>query len=48
MTDDMKTKNREDRTGVVGSCTSEKEGLKISKATPKSSPPKFELQMGRK
>ncbi|KAG6709523.1 hypothetical protein I3842_06G136500 [Carya illinoinensis] len=45
VTDDMKTKNREDRTGVVG--TSEK-GRTDTSTFSKSGPPKLELQMGRK
>ncbi|KAI9128490.1 hypothetical protein K1719_001483 [Acacia pycnantha] len=48
VTNDMKTKNHADRTGIVGSCTSEKESRAVSNATSKASPPKFELQMGRK
>ncbi|XP_057748757.1 cyclase-associated protein 1-like [Arachis stenosperma] len=46
VTNDMKAKNRTDRTGVVG--TTEKESHAAPKATPKAGPPKFELQMGRK
>ncbi|XP_065856597.1 cyclase-associated protein 1 [Euphorbia lathyris] len=46
VTDDMKTKNRADRTGVVGA--GGKEGHTASAAFSKSGPPKFELQMGRK
>nr|AFK47086.1 unknown [Lotus japonicus] len=46
VSDDMKTKNRTDRTGVVGS--SEKESRAGSRAFSKTGPPKFELQMGRK
>ncbi|KAK1293411.1 hypothetical protein QJS10_CPB17g02178 [Acorus calamus] len=44
VTNDMKTKNRADRTGVVGGI--EKEGR--SPAFSKAGPPKLELQMGRK
>ncbi|KAJ0981909.1 hypothetical protein J5N97_010164 [Dioscorea zingiberensis] len=46
VTDDMKTKNRTDRTGVVG--VSEKESRTSSFAFSKAGPPKLELQMGRK
>ncbi|WCJ33889.1 cyclase associated protein 1 [Euphorbia peplus] len=46
VTSDMKTKNRADRTGVVGA--SGKEGHTASPSYSKSGPPKFELQMGRK
>ncbi|KAK7264300.1 hypothetical protein RJT34_31907 [Clitoria ternatea] len=46
VTDDMKTKNRTDRTGIVG--TSVKESHASPRALPKAGPPKFELQMGRK
>lgn len=50
VTDDMKTKNRTDRSGIVGS--SEKEthpGAGAgSRAFSKAGPPKLELQMGRK
>lgn len=50
VTDDMKTKNRADRTGVVN--VSEKEGQEqgrvSSPSVSKAAPPKFELQMGRK
>ncbi|KAB2635672.1 cyclase-associated protein 1 [Pyrus ussuriensis x Pyrus communis] len=46
VTDDMKTKNRADRTGVVG--THEKESRMSSPAVAKVGTPKFELQMGRK
>ncbi|XP_027354339.1 cyclase-associated protein 1-like [Abrus precatorius] len=47
VTDDMKTKNRTDRTGIVG--TSEKESRAASShVSSKTGPPKFELQMGRK
>lgn len=42
----MKTKNRADRTGVVG--VSEKEGRTSSRSFSKAGPPKLELQMGRK
>lgn len=46
VTDDMKTKNRTNRTGVVGA--SEKESHASPRVPPKAGPPKFELQMGRK
>lgn len=46
VTNDMKTKNRTDRTGVVAA--SEKEGRTGSPSFSKAGPPKFELQMGRK
>ncbi|CAI0377320.1 unnamed protein product [Linum tenue] len=48
VTDDMKSKNRVDRTGVVP--TTDKGGAASSSsfAKPKTGPPKFELQMGRK
>lgn len=46
VTDDMKSKNRADRTGVVGS--SEKEARTSSPKIAKVGPAKFELQMGRK
>lgn len=48
MTDDMKTKNRAERTGVVN--TSEISHKKLpSTSKPVVAPnPKFELQMGRK
>ncbi|XP_061363574.1 cyclase-associated protein 1-like isoform X2 [Gastrolobium bilobum] len=46
VTDGMKTKNRTDRTGIVG--TREKESHAGSHAISKVGPPKFELQMGRK
>ncbi|KAL6517292.1 F-actin-capping protein subunit alpha [Orobanche minor] len=46
VTDDMKTKNRADRSGVVP--VSEKEGRTSSPAFSKTGPPKLELQMGRK
>ncbi|KAF5448809.1 hypothetical protein F2P56_029308 [Juglans regia] len=45
VTNDMKTKNRSDRTGVVGA--SEK-GRTSSPTFSKAGPPKLELQMGRK
>ncbi|XP_059647684.1 cyclase-associated protein 1 [Cornus florida] len=45
VTDDMKTKNRADRTGVVG--TNEK-GRVSSPSFSKAGPPKLELQVGRK
>ncbi|XP_077223871.1 cyclase-associated protein 1-like [Tasmannia lanceolata] len=46
VTNDMKTKNRADRTGVVG--ISEKEARGASPSFSKAGPPKLELQMGRK
>ncbi|XP_010548053.1 PREDICTED: cyclase-associated protein 1 [Tarenaya hassleriana] len=46
VTDDMKTKNRADRSGVVG--VAEKESRTRSPAFSKTGPPKLELQMGRK
>ncbi|WVZ03634.1 hypothetical protein V8G54_024440 [Vigna mungo] len=46
VTADMKTKNRADRTGVVG--TIEKESHATSRVPSKAGPPKFELEMGRK
>ncbi|GMI88178.1 cyclase associated protein 1 [Hibiscus trionum] len=46
VTADMKTKNRTDRTGVVGA--SEKETRSSSSSFSKAGPPKLELQMGRK
>lgn len=46
VTNDMKTKNRTDRTGVVGAI--EKETPASSRVFSKAGPPKFELQMGRK
>ncbi|KAL1308978.1 cyclase-associated protein 1 [Arachis ipaensis] len=46
VTDDMKTKNRADRTGAVA--ISEKESRVASHAFSKVGPPKLELQMGRK
>ncbi|KAL7118789.1 hypothetical protein ACP275_02G023500 [Erythranthe tilingii] len=46
VTDDMKTKNRADRSGVVAAA--EKEGRTGSPAFSKVGPPKLELQMGRK
>ncbi|KAL9670386.1 hypothetical protein QQ045_007937 [Rhodiola kirilowii] len=46
VTDDMQTKNRTDRTGVVG--TSEKEAHARAISNQKTGPPKLELQMGRK
>lgn len=46
VTNDMKTKNRADRVGVVGS--SEKGGRTSSPSFSKAGPPKLELQMGRK
>ncbi|KAK6159473.1 hypothetical protein DH2020_006787 [Rehmannia glutinosa] len=46
VTDDMKTKNRVDRSGVV--TAAEKENRAGSPAFSKTGPPKLELQMGRK
>ncbi|KAL6546030.1 F-actin-capping protein subunit alpha [Orobanche gracilis] len=46
VTDDMKTKNRADRSGVVP--VSEKKGRTNLPAFSKTGPPKLELQMGRK
>lgn len=46
VTDDMKTKNKTDRTGVVTSA--EKESRTGSFSFSKAGPPKLELQMGRK
>ncbi|CAI9104507.1 OLC1v1003192C2 [Oldenlandia corymbosa var. corymbosa] len=46
VTDDMKTKNRTDRTGVVSA--GEKEARPSSSSFSKVGPPKLELQMGRK
>ncbi|XP_010936278.1 cyclase-associated protein 1 [Elaeis guineensis] len=46
VTNDMKTKNRTDRTGVVS--TSEKDSHASSFSFSKTGPPKLELQMGRK
>ncbi|GAA0159320.1 actin or actin-binding cytoskeletal protein [Lithospermum erythrorhizon] len=46
VTDDMKTKNRADRTGVVP--VLEKEDRASAPVISKTLPPKFELQMGRK
>lgn len=46
VTDDMKAKNRADRSGVVP--VVEKEPRAKSSAFPKTAPPKLELQMGRK
>ncbi|KAL2319073.1 hypothetical protein Fmac_032949 [Flemingia macrophylla] len=46
VTDDMKTKNRTNRTRVVGA--SEKGSHASPWVAPKVEPPKFELQMGRK
>ena len=42
----MKSKNRADRGGVVN--VVEKEQRTSAPAAPKTAPPKFELQMGRK
>ncbi|KAL5055511.1 hypothetical protein RYX36_036193 [Vicia faba] len=47
VTDDMKTKNRTERAGIVGGSTV-KESHAGSRAVAKVGPPKFELQMGRK
>lgn len=46
VTDDMKTKNRADRSGIVG--VSEKGGRANSPSFSRAGPPKLELQMGRK
>ncbi|KAL3621237.1 F-actin-capping protein subunit alpha [Castilleja foliolosa] len=46
VTDDMKTKNRADRSGVVAAA--EKQSRAGSPAFSKTGPPKLELQMGRK
>lgn len=46
VTDDMKTKNRADRSGVVAA--GEKEHRAASPSFSKAGPPKLELQMGRK
>ncbi|GAA0146782.1 actin or actin-binding cytoskeletal protein [Lithospermum erythrorhizon] len=46
VTDDMKTKNRSDKTGVVP--VVEKESRSSMPSNTKTLPPKFELQMGRK
>ncbi|CAA0827651.1 Cyclase-associated protein 1 [Striga hermonthica] len=46
VTDDMKTKNRAERSGVV--TVSEKESRTTSPALSKMGPPQLELQMGRK
>ncbi|GAV69985.1 Pkinase domain-containing protein/CAP_N domain-containing protein/CAP_C domain-containing protein [Cephalotus follicularis] len=46
VTDDMKTKNRADRSGVVG--TIEKESRASGPSFSRAAPPKLELQMGRK
>lgn len=46
VTDDMKTKNRADRSGVISA--GEKEGRVSSPSFSKAGPPKLELQMGRK
>ncbi|XP_073105312.1 cyclase-associated protein 1 isoform X2 [Elaeis guineensis] len=46
VTDDMKTKNRTDRTGVIG--TTEKDSRASSFSCSKTGPPKLELQMGRR
>ncbi|XP_041015777.1 cyclase-associated protein 1-like [Juglans microcarpa x Juglans regia] len=45
VTDNMKTKNREDRAGVVGA---NEKGCTSTSTFSKSGPPKLELQMGRK
>ena len=42
----MKTKNRADRTGIVGA--TEKETRTNTPSFSKTGPPKLELQMGRK
>lgn len=46
VTDDMKTKNRTDRTGVVSA--PEKAASRAGSFSFKTGPPKMELQMGRK
>ncbi|KAK9677864.1 hypothetical protein RND81_11G172400 [Saponaria officinalis] len=46
VTDDMKSKNRADRSGVVP--VAEKESHVRAQASSKTGPPKLELQMGRK
>lgn len=46
VTNDMKTKNRTDRAGLVSSV--EKEARKNVPSGAKTGPPKFELAMGRK
>ncbi|PSS26049.1 Cyclase-associated protein [Actinidia chinensis var. chinensis] len=46
VTDNMKTKNRSDRTGIVGA--NEKESHASSRSFSKAGPPKLELQVGRK
>ncbi|CAN8327542.1 unnamed protein product [Cochlearia groenlandica] len=46
VTDDMKTKNRTDRSGAVSAI--EKETRTVKPAFSKTGPPKMELQMGRK
>ncbi|KAL2512209.1 Cyclase-associated protein 1 [Abeliophyllum distichum] len=46
VTDDMKAKNRVDKTGIVSA--GDKEGRTISPSFSKAGPPKLELQMGRK
>lgn len=46
VTDDMKTKNRADRSGIVG--VSDKGGRANSPSFSRAGPPKLELQMGRK
>jgi len=46
VTDDMKTKNRADRSGAVSAV--EKETRTSKPAFSKTGPPKMELQMGRK
>lgn len=46
VTNDMKTKNRADRTGIVGA--TEKETRTNTPSFSKTGPPKLELQMGRK
>ncbi|XP_043713653.1 cyclase-associated protein 1 [Telopea speciosissima] len=46
VSDDMKTKNRADRTGIISS--SDKAARSSSPSFSKAGPPKLELQMGRK
>ncbi|XP_051132753.1 cyclase-associated protein 1-like [Andrographis paniculata] len=48
VTDDMKTKNRKDRTGAVPVSEKQTSASSSSSSKPKTGPPKLELQMGRK
>lgn len=48
VTDDMKTKNRADRTGTVGATERGGHASSPSPSSSKVGPPKLELQMGRK